>query len=244
MDHTGDPSLFPVSTDLVVSPGFKRDKTTFPGYPMNEDALVTGDAFIGRNLVELDFSDAMTIGGFLVIDFFQDGGLYLLNRAAHNHISALARTPEPRFIFLRGDIFHHPGEYRPTEHLQLLIKIKPSPLNKSTIPISACPGSIFEAISPTNLRALDTKVTPFYELNAAMNEDLGDVEVALEKMLPFDGSAKVMVVIAHDATLLDVLPFFPKSITEWDVEGYKAKRTWRFLKDLAGAIDGSADGSR
>lgn len=77
-----------------------------------------------------------------------------------------------------------------------------------------------------------------------MNEDLEDAEVALEKMLPFDGSAKVMVVFAYDATLLDIFPFFPKRITEWNVEGYKAKRTWRFLKDLAGAIDGSADGSR
>lgn len=72
-------------------------------------------------------------------------------------------------------------------------------------------------ISLANIRRSDAKVTPFYELNAAINEDLGDAEVALEKMLPFDGSAKVMVVIAHDASLPDGLSFFPKSITEWDV---------------------------
>ncbi|KAJ5355048.1 metallo-beta-lactamase superfamily protein [Penicillium cataractarum] len=245
IDHTGDPSLFPSSTDLVVGPGFKRDTTTFPGYPTNTDALVTDDAFFGRRLVELDFSDAVTIGGFLAIDFFQDGSLYLLKSSGHthDHISALARTSENHFILLGGDIAHHPGEYRPTEHLPLPIEISPSPLKEDTISISTCPGSIFEAISPANSRGSDAKVTPFYELNAGMNEDLGDAEVALEKMLPFDGSAKVMVIIAHDASLLDVLPFFPNSITEWDIQGYKAKGAWSFLKDFVGAIDRSADGS-
>lgn len=84
MDHTGDPSLFPPSTDLIVGPGFKRNKTTFPGYPTNADALVTDDAFSGRSLVELDFCDATTIGGFLAIDFFQDGSLYLLKSSGHS----------------------------------------------------------------------------------------------------------------------------------------------------------------
>jgi hypothetical protein len=84
---------------------------------------------------------------------------------------------------------------------------------------------------------LDARVTPFYQLNAAMNEDLGDAQIALEKLLQFDGSSKVMVVIAHDASLLEVLPFFPRSITEWDARGYKAEGTWRFLKDFAGATE-------
>ncbi|KAL3471506.1 hypothetical protein BJX99DRAFT_237251 [Aspergillus californicus] len=243
MDHTGDPSLFPPSTDLVVGPGFKRNKTTFPGYPANADALVTEDAFIGRNLVELDFSDSMSIGDFLAIDFFQDGSLYLLKSSGHthNHISALARTSKDRFIFLGGDIAHHPGEYRPTKHLPLPTEVRPSPLDKDISPTSVCPGSVFEAISPAKSRGTDPRVTPFYHLNAAMNENLEDAEVALEKMLRFDGSASVMVVIAHDASLLDVLPFFPKNITEWDVKEHKAEGTWRFLKDFAGAIDGASD---
>ncbi|CEJ62859.1 Putative Metallo-beta-lactamase superfamily protein [Penicillium brasilianum] len=245
MDHTGDPSLFPPSTDLVVGPGFKHNNMTFPGYPMNQDALVTEDAFAGRKLIELDFSDAIAVGGFSAIDFFGDGSLYLLKSSGHthNHISALARTSESRFLFLGGDIAHHPGEYRPTEHLPLPIEIRPSPLHKNTISTSACPSSVFEAISSAKSRGLDTKVTPFYELNAAMNEDLGDAEVALEKMLPFDGSSKVMVIISHDSSLLDVLPFFPKRITKWDMEGYKTKGTWRFLSDFAGAIEGSAEKS-
>ncbi|RAK87820.1 metallo-beta-lactamase superfamily protein [Aspergillus costaricaensis CBS 115574] len=245
MDHTGDPSLFPPSTNLVVGPGFKHNNTTFPGYPANPDALVTEDAFIGRSLVELDFSGSMAIGDFLAIDFFQDGSLYLLksNGHTHNHISALARTSKDRFIFLGGDIAHHPGEYRPTKHLPLPIKIRPSPLERKISSNSACPGSVFEAISSANLRGSDVRVTPFYNLNAAMNENLEDAEIALEKLLQFDGSASVMVVTAHDASLLEVLPFFPRKITDWDVKGYKAEGTWRFLKDFAGAIDGTTDKS-
>ncbi|KAL2703460.1 hypothetical protein AAEP93_004531 [Penicillium crustosum] len=143
-----------------------------------------------------------------------------------------------RFIFLRGDIAHHPGEYRLTEQLPLPTEIRPLSPNNSAISVSACPSYIFEIISSANLRLLDAKVTPLYELNVATNEDLGDAEVALDKMLLFDGSPKAMVIIAHDASIPDGLPFFPQSITEWDVEGHKAKGTWGFLKDFAGAIDG------
>lgn len=76
-----------------------------------------------------------------------------------------------------------------------------------------------------------------------MNEDLKDAEIALEKLLRFDGSSKVMVIISHDASLLDVLPFFPRSINEWDVKGYKAEGTWRFLRDFARAAGGTTDES-
>ncbi|GMG35316.1 unnamed protein product [Aspergillus oryzae] len=257
MDHTGDPSLFPPSTELVVGPGFKLDKTTSLGYPMNADALVNDDAFLGRNLVELDFSGAVNIGGFLAIDLFQDGSLYLLRsnghseylytvmtgitntfKIANNHISALARTSENHFILLGGDVAHHPGEYRPTEHLPLPIEIRPSPLDKVTCSASACPSYIFENISPTTAKAKGkkTKVTPFYELNAALNEDLESAEASLDKMTVFDGSANVLIIIAHDASLLDILPFFPKKITDWNVEGYKEAGAWRFLKDFSRAI--------
>lgn len=76
-----------------------------------------------------------------------------------------------------------------------------------------------------------------------MNEDLRDAEIALEKLLRFDGSSKVMVIISHDASLLDVLPFFPGSINEWDVKGYKAVGTWRFLRDFARAAGGATSES-
>lgn len=84
LDHTGDPSVFPKSTSLVVGPGFKSEKTTFPGYPKNPDAIVLEDAFEGRELVELDFSTGLDIGGFPSIDFFGDGSFYILQSPGHS----------------------------------------------------------------------------------------------------------------------------------------------------------------
>lgn len=159
---------------------------------------------------------------------------------AHNHISALARTSENHFILLAGDVAHHPGEFRPTDHLPLPKEITLSTVDTATHSVCACPSSIFEAISPASLKGKNTNSTPFYELNAAMNEDLENAAVSLGKMIPFDGSENVLVIIAHDASLLDVLPFFPQNITDWETKGYKVAGTWRFLKDFNAAIGHTA----
>lgn len=84
LDHTGDPSLFPESTALVVGPGFKKNRTTFPGYPKNPDAVVVQDAFEGRELVELEFASGLEIGGFPAIDYFRDGSFYILQAQGHS----------------------------------------------------------------------------------------------------------------------------------------------------------------
>lgn len=85
MDHVGDPSIFPKSTSLVVGPGFKSNKQTYPGYPEDPDAVVRQDAWEGRELIELDFAGAdLEIGGFKALDFFGDGSFYLLEAAGHS----------------------------------------------------------------------------------------------------------------------------------------------------------------
>jgi hypothetical protein len=85
VDHRGDPSLFPQSVSLVVGPGFKSDKTLFPGYPKNPDALTVDDAFEGQNVIELDFSSTgLDIGGFAALDIFGDGSFYLLAAPGHS----------------------------------------------------------------------------------------------------------------------------------------------------------------
>lgn len=84
-DHTGDPSLFPPSTSLVVGPGFKTNSTTYPGYPENPEAVVLSEAFYGREVVELDFSDASSrVGGYPAIDYFGDGSFLLLQSNGHS----------------------------------------------------------------------------------------------------------------------------------------------------------------
>jgi hypothetical protein len=95
---------------------------------------------------------------------------------------------------------------------------------------------LFEECHPAKGTNKDYRTTPFYELNPAMNVSLPDAIESVNKMEAFDASPNVFVIIAHDTSLLDVLPFFPKTINNWDSANYKSIGTWRFLKDFGGAI--------
>ena len=117
-DHTGDPTTFPSTTDLVVGPGFKA---AFPSaFPTLPDSPVDERAWQNRTLREIDFAASdLRIGQFEAHDYYGDGSLYLLNTPGHfiGHICALARTTAnpPTFMFLGGDIAHQAGEFRPTQ---------------------------------------------------------------------------------------------------------------------------------
>jgi glyoxylase-like metal-dependent hydrolase (beta-lactamase superfamily II) len=81
-DHTGDLSLFPTSTSLIVGPGFKTRPVTYPGQPLGANAETLHEAFESRELIELDFSNSastLKVGGLRAIDWFDDGSLYLLD---------------------------------------------------------------------------------------------------------------------------------------------------------------------
>jgi hypothetical protein len=84
----------------------------------------------------------------------------------------------------------------------------------------------------------DYKTTPFYELSPMMNAFLPDAITTVSKMQLFDASPDVFVIIAHDASLLDVVPFYPKGeLTGWDGTEDKAVGTWRFLRDFGNAVE-------
>jgi len=75
-----------------------------------------------------------------------------------------------------------------------------------------------------------------------MNVSLPDALTTVSKMQLFDGSPDVLVIIAHDANLLDVLPFYPKGeLTGWEKremeDNLKAVGAWRFLKVFGKAIE-------
>jgi hypothetical protein len=120
-------------------------------------------------------------------------------------------------------------------HLPLPESVQPSPFAINTLN-SSCPGALFEECHPAKGTSKDYRTTPFYELNPAMNVSLPDAIESVNKMEAFDASPNVFVIIAHDTSLLDVLPFFPKTINNWDSANYKSIGTWRFLKDFEGAI--------
>ncbi|KAL4909011.1 hypothetical protein BDW74DRAFT_165687 [Aspergillus multicolor] len=240
-DHIGDPSGFPSSTALIVGPGFKSDKTTFPGYPRNPDARTDDDAFQGREVIELDFTEAaMNIGGFPAIDYFGDGSFFLLHSKGHthDHMCGLTRTSGNEFLFLGGDVAHHAGEFRPTSQVPLPDKIHPSPLDGDHLspqhpPLSACPGSAIEKAHPRKGTSPEEyRTTPFYEASTGMKPFPEDAEVAVERVQDFDASAEVLVIIAHDADMESILPIFSKKLNSWDSVGYKSLDRWKFLKDF------------
>lgn len=107
IDHVGDPSVFPCSTELVVGPGFKS--AHMPGYPINPDATVLDSAFRGRCVNELRFdensSGVANIGGFRAVDFWGDGSFWILECPGHtgHHLGALCRTTPDSWVFMGAD---------------------------------------------------------------------------------------------------------------------------------------------
>lgn len=135
-----------------------------------------------------------------------------------------------------ADTCHHGGSLRPTEYLPLPSELTPSPFpshvhghaHKGMI---TCPGALFEAIHPKKSRT-----EPYYDqMTTAPDRDVPKAQDSLTKMADFDASEDVFVVIAHDASLLDVVEFFPKSANAWKEKGWKERGHWRFLGDFGEA---------
>ena len=228
IDHVGDLSVFPPNTDLVVGPGLKA--SSMPGYPTNPDAFVLDSAFQGRRVQEVDFAPSTTaIGGFRALDFFGDSSFWLLEAPGHtnHHLCALCRTTEKSWCLLGGDACHNIGQLRPN-------RFRPLPDN---IPASV-PGRIPPpdrcdyAQTPHPVRV--DKESSFYGLAPGMQENLEEAEQTVEKLKAFDGRDDVMIVITHDATLLNILEFFPQDINDWKARGWAAQARWLFLKTTDG----------
>jgi hypothetical protein len=54
----------------------------------------------------------------------------------------------------------------------------------------------------------------------------------VDAVQPFDANDNVFTAIAHDASLADVVDFFPNSANEWKAKGWKREGHWRFLSDF------------
>ncbi|KAH9815690.1 Metallo-beta-lactamase superfamily [Teratosphaeria destructans] len=235
-DHTGDPSTFPPSTDLIVGPGFKS--RFVPAYPTVKDAPIHEGAWAGRTLREVDFETeghGLKLGSFHAFDFYGDGSFYLLDSPGHatGHMCGLARTkggPDSEFIIMGGDIAHHGAQFRPTRWLPLPENVQPNPFVAPFSPsASVCPGALFEAAHPAST---DKATTPFTHPEGAIHDDPQAVVDSRDHWTEFDAQENVFAVIAHDETLLDVVDFYPKSANEWKAKGWKEEGRWRFLKDL------------
>lgn len=245
-DHTGDPSTFDPHTALIVGPGFKD--AFIPGYPANPESVILESDYAGRELREIQFTQGKKVGRFDAFDYFGDGSFYLLDSPGHTvgHLCALARVTSPAqdagvgasasYIFMGGDTSHHAGEFRPSAFLPLPASISPHPLEDArnaaeTMP--PCPGALFEHL----LQDGRDRTKPFYKVvTGGVTLDVAEAERSIEKMQEADAQDKVLVVVAHDASLLDVLDFFPKYANDFASQGWVRKGRWAFLKDFKDAL--------
>lgn len=244
-DHIGNPDTFPSSTKLIVGPGFKDEK--LPAYPENPKADVRESDFEGRELLEISFTEksALQIGPFRALDYFQDGSFYLLDTPGHavGHLAGLARTTTnpDTFIFMGGDLTHHAGELRPSEHVPL-----PSSVPLSGLPnlisqlqySTACPGAIFEAIQNSNGRTPES-TTPFFE--PAMGKDIPLAIETIKKTQTADADENILYIFAHDSKVRGTVDLFPEKANAWKEKGWGEKMRWAFLDDFAVAAKSVKD---
>ena len=233
-DHVGDMRTFPQSTGLIVGPGFQ--KQYLPGYPENEDSPVLAEDFRDHPVREIDIAaegKGLKIGRFNAYDYFDDGSFYLLDTPGHSvgHMCGLARTTagkDPSFVFMAGDACHHGGEFRPSEYSPLPSELKP-PTVKRFGPI--CPG---HALVEMHRSKDPTK--PFYQVQEKFPHDLQKCNWTIDGLMEFDAHPNVLMLMAHDETVLDILDLYPKQLNDWKEKDVATKAKWRFIDDFSEAV--------
>ena len=60
-------------------------------------------------------------------------------------------------------------------------------------------------------------------------------------MEQFDAHENILVVIAHDGSLLGLMEIFPKSLNGWGGTGLKQRGKWAFLQDFSEATEQRKD---
>ncbi|KAJ7460926.1 hypothetical protein B0H11DRAFT_2057427 [Mycena galericulata] len=241
-DHISDMSKFPNTTDLVIGPGTNR--SLYPEFP---DAALQASDFAGRKVTELNFNNTnLTFSGLPALDYFGDGSFYLLNAPGHlaGHMIALARVTPTSFIVLGADTCHHAGELRPRPRFQHTYPCPADLLAASKTAVStqyfwspdSSPG-VFDVRS----RAQPLLSIP--DLPASADMDPVAARVSLDKVAAFDADEDFFVVLAHDLSLVDVLPYFPASLSAWRGEEIKQDAVWGFIDERNPAFRFSPVGS-
>jgi hypothetical protein len=111
--------------------------------------------------------------------------------------------------------------------------------------LSSCPGSLFEPL----LRDGDP-TKPFYipspQTIIPMHFDPQQAARTIEKLQQADVHDSILMVAAHDESLLDIVDFFPKTANDFMQKGWVQEARWKFLRDFAKAVgyDGEVAGKR
>ncbi|KAF7349268.1 Metallo-beta-lactamase superfamily protein [Mycena sanguinolenta] len=198
LDHTGDMSKFPASTELV----FSKDLST-ETHESNPHSHILASDLAGRKLTRLDFNieSSLVIGTLKALDFFGDGSFYLLDVPGHQsgHVCGLARVTPTSFVLMGADTCHHAGLLRPTSKLHRHFP---------------CPGELLAAtrfsVSPKYIHDpgsgeqfdLASRTTPVLSIvENGYFEDPASARDSIHKIGDFDANPDVFVVLAHDGSM-------------------------------------------
>ncbi|KAH6664001.1 hypothetical protein F5X68DRAFT_225693 [Plectosphaerella plurivora] len=232
-DHLGDPSTFPASMDLIVGPGFSE--LFLPGYPAARASPIFENAFTGRKVVELSFSDDLVIAGYRAVDYFKDSSLYILDSPGHavGHLSALVRTTPDTFVFLGADICHFGGSFRPTPQLPMPEQLTSADLCREESPYRTFDASSFICLHPSPAKG---HTTPFYEpcsRDDSWYVDPPRAQDSINRLKALDADDRILVLIAHDPSAMRILPLYPEyDLNDWQTVGWKQRLRWGFLDEL------------
>lgn len=160
------------------------------------------------------------------------------------------------FILMGGDAVHHGGELRPHPWHPLPDEISPHPFDPvSTTP--SCPGEIFECLlrdapaDTINNGSVDRTTTtsskkdrhsPIYTPQADLahgavpHHDIPQMAESIRKLQEADAHDNILVVAAHDQSLLGIVDFFPATADEFREKGWVRKARWAFLMDFARGV--------
>ncbi|KAL1610587.1 hypothetical protein SLS60_002257 [Paraconiothyrium brasiliense] len=227
VDHVGDPSTFPSSATLIVGPGVK-DKY-FPGYPTKPDAPVLETDFANREVQQLDYSSTpLSIGGLPALDYFGDDSFYLLDAPGHalGHLVGLARTTPDTFILFTADVYHHPGQIRPTANSPL-----PDQIQVPNLIPCPLPGRLVSDMNPA--KSSSAPILQPGDVSSDMNAALHTINA----IRGFDDEENVFLVAAHDRSLSEVVQTFPLLANQWREKKWKERTKWLFLQDFQEALN-------
>ncbi|KAF7356545.1 J domain-containing protein [Mycena venus] len=205
-DHIGDMSRFPNTTALVVGPGTNTEL-----YPEVPDGVLQASDFRGHAVRELNFEETnLTFSGLKAIDYFEDGSLYLLNTpGAEIHFTTLAAcAPRPHF------------------QLQLPCPAHLVHATKTTISTDYfwSWGSKEHAF---DIKSRAEPLLAISDLAGSVYADPVAAKVSLEKVATFDADPDFLVIIAHDQSLVSLIPYFPASLNDWKANHWKEDLVWR-----------------
>ena len=145
-----------------------------------------------------------------------------------------------------GDVCHFPGALRPTKSVPLPDPVPQSACLDPNLYDIPCACSAFDHVHPKNSSksvgaesSLASSQQPFYHVSSSEHSAYIDRDRAIkdiQKVQKLDATPQVLVCLAHDRSLLEVLPTLNRDasndINQWKDRGWKGQCRWKFLNEL------------